>query len=120
MAGAERRSPIFEVYKQVRFERSCAETGLFCFTRPLPVLCAPDEGSISQMTKKKDLGQPGADFAVIPWRVWANNKGISIDTANRLRAAGKAPRLTHISERRFGVTVADDREWTQARQGVRR
>jgi hypothetical protein len=71
-------------------------------------------------TKKKDQSLPGADFAVIPWRMWCRNKGISTDTGNRMRAAGKAPRITRITERRFGVTVADDREWTQARQGARR
>jgi hypothetical protein len=71
-------------------------------------------------TKKRDLDPSGDDLVLIPWGVWCKNKGISLDTGRRLRKAGKAPRITQISERRFGVTTADDREWTLARQGARR
>jgi hypothetical protein len=55
------------------------------------------------------------DLRVIPWRVWCRDKGISVDTGRRLRESGKAPRVIQISERRIGVTVADDREWTLER-----
>ena len=57
------------------------------------------------------------DLRVIPWRVWCKDKGISVDTGRRLRAAGKGPRIVQISERRIGVTVRDDAEWVEARIG---
>jgi hypothetical protein len=58
---------------------------------------------------------PQEDLRVIPWRVWCRDKGISVDTGRRMRERGEAPRIIQISERRIGVTVADDREWTLER-----
>jgi hypothetical protein len=66
-------------------------------------------------TKERRARYEQDDLRVIPWRVWCAQKGISVDTGRRLRESGKAPRIIHISERRLGVTVADDREWTLAR-----
>jgi|SRR5262245_4811822 len=55
------------------------------------------------------------DYCVIPWPKWYRSKGMSKDTARRLRKSGKGPRTVELSERLRGVTVKDDREWTEAR-----
>jgi hypothetical protein len=67
------------------------------------------------MSKINERRYTQENLKVIPWRVWCAQKGISVDTARRLRERGKAPRIIQISERRIGVTVADDREWTLER-----
>ena len=45
----------------------------------------------------------------------ATSKGISVPTGRRLVRSGKGPRIVQLSERTIGVTVKDDREWTEAR-----
>jgi hypothetical protein len=55
------------------------------------------------------------DYRVILWRDWYRSKGMSKDTAQRLRKKGEGPKITHMTERLFGVTVRDDREWTESR-----
>jgi len=55
------------------------------------------------------------DMRVIRWKDWYESKGISKATAARLRKAGKGPKITQVGERALGVTVAADREWTEAR-----
>ena len=42
---------------------------------------------------------------------WAEVNGFSIWTAQRLIKAGKAPPITQISDRRIGITVANNRKW---------
>jgi hypothetical protein len=55
------------------------------------------------------------DLRIIPWRAWCASKGFTVDTGRRLRERGEGPRIVRISDRRIGVTVRDDREWTLAR-----
>jgi len=54
------------------------------------------------------------DMRVIRWKDWCESKGISRWAANRLRKSGKGPRIVHLGPRMIGVTVRDDREWTEA------
>jgi len=44
-----------------------------------------------------------------------HGKGLSKWAANRLRKSGKGPRIVQLTEHAVGVTVKDDREWTEAR-----
>jgi hypothetical protein len=67
------------------------------------------------MSRTNERRYTREDLCVIPWRAWCASKGISIDTARRMRERGKAPRIIKISDRRIGVTIADDREWTMER-----
>jgi hypothetical protein len=55
------------------------------------------------------------DLRVIPWKEWYLSKGFKKDTARRLRLSGDGPRIVYLTERKFGVTVRDDREWVENR-----
>jgi hypothetical protein len=55
------------------------------------------------------------DYRVIRWKDWYKSKGLSKWAAARLRKAGKGPRIVQLTEHAIGVTVKDDREWTEAR-----
>jgi hypothetical protein len=55
------------------------------------------------------------DLHVIPWKEWYLSKGFKKDTARRLRLSGDGPRIVYLTERKFGVTVRDDREWVESR-----
>jgi hypothetical protein len=44
---------------------------------------------------------------VMPFRDWARLKGLSLDTAKRLRAAGKI-RVVRLSSSRIGVSASAD------------
>jgi hypothetical protein len=66
------------------------------------------------------LAQAERDKAVdelrcITIRKWAEVCGFSIWTAKRLLDAGKGPKITQISDRRVGITVAHHREWLASR-----
>jgi predicted DNA-binding transcriptional regulator AlpA len=55
------------------------------------------------------------DLRVIRWKDWYLSKGLKRHAAWRLRKAGKGPRIVQLTDRVYGVTVRDDREWTEAR-----
>jgi hypothetical protein len=55
------------------------------------------------------------DYRVIRWTDWYKGKGLSKWAANRLRKSGKGPRIVQLTDHAIGVTVKDDREWTEAR-----
>jgi predicted DNA-binding transcriptional regulator AlpA len=55
------------------------------------------------------------DYRVIRWKDWYESKGLSKWAANRLRKSGKGPRIVQLTEHAVGVTVKDDREWTESR-----
>jgi predicted DNA-binding transcriptional regulator AlpA len=54
------------------------------------------------------------DMRVIRWKEWCESKGISRWAAHRLRKSGNGPRIVRLGPRMIGVTVRDDREWTEA------
>jgi hypothetical protein len=47
---------------------------------------------------------------------WCEINGFSIWTGQRLLKAGKGPVITQISDRRIGITVANNRAWQKARE----
>jgi hypothetical protein len=55
------------------------------------------------------------DYRVMRFKVWFDSKGFSVPTGRRLVRSGKGPRIVQLSARTIGVTVKDDREWTEAR-----
>jgi predicted DNA-binding transcriptional regulator AlpA len=55
------------------------------------------------------------DSRVIAFRDWCASKNISEPTGRRLIRSGRGPRVVQLSPRRIGITVRDDREWTEAR-----
>jgi len=55
------------------------------------------------------------DLRVIRYKDWYESKGMSKWAADRMRRAGKGPRIVQLGPRMIGVTVRDDREWTEAR-----
>jgi predicted DNA-binding transcriptional regulator AlpA len=66
-------------------------------------------------SRDKRLTSTRDDMRVIRWKDWYESKGFGKDTARRLRLSGKGPRIVHLSARAIGVTVRDDREWTESR-----
>jgi len=73
----------------------------------------PNEGlPMAAPTSRPD---PRDDYRVIRWTEWYQSKGLSKWAANRLRKSGKGPRVVRLTEHAIGVTVKDDREWTEAR-----
>jgi hypothetical protein len=82
--------------------------------RRLPRLTTPKPKHQRKLAVSEIVGHAD-DYRVIPWREWYRSKGISKDTARRLRNSGKGPRTVELSERLRGVTVKDDREWTESR-----
>jgi predicted site-specific integrase-resolvase len=63
---------------------------------------------------ERDRALDDARVMTIPQ--WAEVNGFSIWTAQRLIKAGKGPKITQISDRRIGVTVANNRKWQAARE----
>jgi hypothetical protein len=57
------------------------------------------------------------DDRVMTLAEWRTLRRISPSTERRMRAAGKGPKLTHLSDHLLGVTVRDDRAWLAARSG---
>ena len=55
------------------------------------------------------------DYRVMRFNVWCYSKGFSVPTGRRLIRNGEGPRIVQLSPRTIGVTVKDDREWTEAR-----
>jgi predicted DNA-binding transcriptional regulator AlpA len=51
---------------------------------------------------------------VLPYKEWYQRVGISKETSDRLKATGKGPRITRLSERRIGVRERDHLEWLKS------
>jgi len=56
------------------------------------------------------------DQRVMTIAQWCEVNGFSPWTGKRLIKAGKGPKITQISDRRIGITVANNRRWQQARE----
>jgi hypothetical protein len=56
------------------------------------------------------------DQRVMTLRQWCEVNGFSWATGLRLIKAGKGPVITQISDRRIGVTVANNGKWQAARE----
>lgn len=55
------------------------------------------------------------DQKVLTLREWANLNSLSFQTAKRMFAEGRGPRVVQLSHRRVGVRVIDNRLWQEAR-----
>ncbi|MGA2056907.1 MAG: transcriptional regulator [Bradyrhizobium sp.] len=55
------------------------------------------------------------DDCVMSFDEWCKLNGFSRSTGQRLIAAGKGPQFIRLSERRKGVTVAENRRWQASR-----
>jgi hypothetical protein len=58
------------------------------------------------------------DTRVLSIRKWCEVNDFSFDTGKRLIKAGKGPVITQISDRRIGITVANNRAWQKSRERV--
>jgi hypothetical protein len=47
---------------------------------------------------------------------WCEVCGFSLVTGRRLLKAGKGPVVTQISDRRVGITIANNRRWQASRE----
>ena len=56
------------------------------------------------------------DDHVLSFTAWCKVNNFSYTTGLRLRKAGKGPRFIRISDRRLGVTLAENRRWRAARE----
>ena len=59
------------------------------------------------------------DDRVLSFRQWCELNGFSKDTGMRLRKSGAGPIFTQLSDRRIGVTVANNRAWLASRSNER-
>jgi hypothetical protein len=55
------------------------------------------------------------DDRVMTFDEWCRLNHFSRSTGERIVAAGKGPRFIQLSERRKGVTVAENRRWQESR-----
>jgi predicted site-specific integrase-resolvase len=58
------------------------------------------------------------DMRVLSIAQWCRLNGFSFDTGKRLIKRGQGPVITQISDRRIGVTVANNRAWQRSRERV--
>ncbi|WP_441268026.1 helix-turn-helix transcriptional regulator [Bradyrhizobium sp. 215_C5_N1_1] len=68
------------------------------------------------MSINAELGNDIEGDRVLSFAEWHELNGFSRATAQRLMASGKGPRFIKLSERRIGVTVAENRRWQASRQ----
>jgi hypothetical protein len=71
---------------------------------------------IEQQRRQSERNRAFDDQRVMTKRQCAEVNGISIWTLERLIKAGKGPVVTQTSDRRIGITVANNRAWQKARE----
>ena len=71
--------------------------------------------SLDEQQRRRRPYEREDDYRVMRFKTWCDSKGFSVPTGRRLVRSGKGPRIVQLSERTIGVTVKDDREWTEAR-----
>jgi hypothetical protein len=62
-----------------------------------------------------DLPPLPDDDEVLTFPAWCRLNAISVRTGRKLKAAGKGPVITAISERRIGITRRNNRIWQAQR-----
>jgi predicted DNA-binding transcriptional regulator AlpA len=68
------------------------------------------------VTNKSELPGDLEGDRVLSFAEWHTLNGFSRATSQRLRAGGKGPRFIKLSERRIGITVAENRRWLASRE----
>jgi predicted DNA-binding transcriptional regulator AlpA len=58
------------------------------------------------------------DDRVLTIRQWCQLNSFSKSTGERMLKSGKGPKVTHLSTRRLGIRVGDNRRWQEARQAA--
>jgi predicted site-specific integrase-resolvase len=71
---------------------------------------------LEQQRRRDERDRALDDQRVMTFGEWCAVNNISYDTGRRLRKAGKGPVFTQTSDRRIGVTVANNRKWQAARE----
>jgi hypothetical protein len=56
-----------------------------------------------------------ADEAVLDFKDWCLLNNISVATGFRIKNSENAPRFVKLSDKRFGITIAENRRWQEAR-----
>jgi hypothetical protein len=76
-----------------------------------------------ELAKKKRRAQaerdrasvPDNDHCVMSFAQWCAVNDFSLATGRRIKISGNGPVFTQLSERRIGVTVANNRTWQASR-----
>ncbi len=55
------------------------------------------------------------DHRVLSFRQWCQLNAFSVATGRRIVASGVGPTVIQLSERRVGITVAENRRWQASR-----
>jgi hypothetical protein len=71
---------------------------------------------LEQQRRRDERDRALDDQRIMTFAQWCEVNGFSLDTGRRLRKAGKGPIFTQVSDRRIGVTVANNRKWQAARE----
>jgi hypothetical protein len=71
------------------------------------------ESSPVTVTEQVSLFPINPDHRVMTLAEWRKLRNVSPSGERRMRKKGLGPKLTHLTERRLGVTVRDDREWIE-------
>jgi hypothetical protein len=58
------------------------------------------------------------DNQILTFFRWCQFNGISERTGRRILASGKGPTVTKLSDKRIGVSIANNRTWQQSRERV--
>lgn len=74
--------------------------------------------SLREAEQRRQLDRERAidDQRVMTLQTWCEVNGFTIWTGRRLIKAGKGPVITQISDRRIGITVANNRAWQKSRE----
>jgi predicted DNA-binding transcriptional regulator AlpA len=67
------------------------------------------------MSQRQELPSDIEGDRVLSFDDWCKLNGFSRSTGQRLIAAGNGPTFIKLSERRKGVTVAENRRWQTSR-----
>jgi hypothetical protein len=57
-----------------------------------------------------------SDHQVLTFREWCALSRISERTGRRILASGNGPTVTQLSDRRIGISIANNRRWQESRE----
>jgi hypothetical protein len=71
--------------------------------------------TLREQERRSERDRALDDHRVMTIKQWFEVNGFSEKTGRRLLKAGKGPVITQISDRRIGVTVANNAKWQASR-----